>query len=351
MSDVVTAPDSIQPATISFSSLYEKAMAHDAGNDAVAAPVAAPPAHIPGIDVPGLSAPATPDPVTPVVAAPAPVASPAEVKILDLPDDALVRVKIDGKLEPVAVKDYLEGISREAVFTKRMQSLAEQRKAAESELATRYSQIQQEAQAVEAAKAQFAEQMRAQMATPAQPQTPSKAFDPGEIATMGDVQATLQAEIAKIQSESKAQQEQFAKALGEASQQVQREAAQQRDAHAFTEGMTQMWAKPEYAVLKRVLPYSEESLRYQVAAMDPKSIPEALQFTEQVAKGWLDTMKAEMVETAKRHEVAKAQAKLEPPTGSAPPPVTQYKPGSFFGKDGKQNWDALRARAETMLGS
>lgn len=333
-------------------------MAHDAGNDAPAAqPPAAPPAQapIPGIDIPGLSAPA-PAP-TPVEAAPAAPLTPAEVKILDLPDDALVRVKIDGKEEPVSIKEYREGISREAVFTKRMQSLAEQRRQAEAELAGQYAQLQQHAQALEMAKAQFASQLHAPQAAPApfQPltQTPAsapRAWDAGEIATMGDVQSALQAEIAKLQAQSQQQQEQFTRALGEAGQQVQRDAAHQRNAQAFTEGLQSVLSRPEYAVLKKVLPYAEESLRYQVAAMDPQSIPQAIEFTEQTARGWIQTLQAEMVETAKRQEVAKAQAKLEPPTGSAPPPAAQYKPGSSFKKNGGFDWDALRARAETMLG-
>lgn len=339
-----------------FNALMAKAMEHPAGNDTVVAPTPTVETPIPGIDVPGISAPATPTPA-PVAAAPAAPAAPltpAEVKILDLPDDALVRVKIDGKEEPISIKEFRDGISREAVFTKRMQSLAEQRKQAEMELATQYATLQQQAQAIELAKAQFAEQMRHVIPsqTPAAPvgAPAPKAWDAGEIATMGDVQATLQAEIAKLQAESKAREEQFVKALGEAGQQVQVEAARQRDAQAFTEGLNSVLSKPEYAVLKKVLPYAEESLRYQVAAMDPKSIPEAIQMTEVVAKGYIDTIRAEMVETAKRQEVAKAQAKLEPPTGSAPPPAGQFKPGSAFKKNGGFDWDALRARAENMLG-
>lgn len=353
MSNVVTAPDSLQPASINFSSLYEKAMAHTAGNDPVVSSTPDPIAPIPGIDVPGISAPATPDLASPApieVAPAVPAVSPAEAKILDLPDDALVRVKIDGKEEPISIKEFKDGISREAVFTKRMQSLAEQRKQAEAELATQYATLQQQAQAVEAMKAQFAEQFKAQtQPLPTTPQATAKPWDAGEIATMGDVQATLAAEIAKLQAESKAQQEQFVKALGEAGQQVQKDAALQRDAQLFTEGLTSVMAKPEFAVLKK-LPYPEESLRYAVAAMEPKSIQEAVQFAEMTAKGWVDGLRADMVETAKRQEVAKAQAKLEPPTGSAPPPASQFKPGSSFDKSGKFNWDALRARADAMMG-
>lgn len=349
MSNVVTAPDAIQPATIDFSALMAKAMEHPAGNETAAAPAVAPETPTPAPEAPAQVAP------TPAAAVPVETPlSPAEAKILDLPADALVRAKIDGKEEVVPVKDYLEGISREAVFTKRMQSLAEQRKQAEAELASKYAELQSQAQAVELARSQITDLLQRnqtqQVSAPgASPVSQSKQLDPGEIATMGDVQSTLEAALAKIQAESKAQQEQFVKALGEAGEQVQKDAALNRDAQLFTEGLRGVMAKPELAVLKK-LPYPEESLRYAVAAMNPQTIQEAVQFAEITAKGWVDGLKAEMVETAKRQEVAKAQAKLEPPAGSPPAPATQYKPGSAFSKSGKFDWDALRARADAMMG-
>lgn len=343
MSQIISAPDTMQPAVMDFSSLMEKAMAHPAGNDVAAAPVAAPETPTPAEAV---TAPTTPEPAP---AAPsAPVVSPAEQKILDLPDDAVVRTKIDGKEELVSVKDFRDGISREAVFTRRMQTLAEQRRQAEAELAAQYAAQQAERQALENLRRELTGQLQ-QVQTPAQAPAPGvKPPDPQDLATMGDVQAIIAAQVEQIKQAEAERERRFVEALGQAGQKVQSDAVHERNTALFTEGLQTVMTKPEYAVLKK-LPYPAESLRYAVAAMNPQSIQEAVQFADTVAKGWSDEIRAEVMETMKRQEAAKAQAKLEPPAQSAAPPAPQYKPGSAFKKNGGFDWDALRARAEGML--
>lgn len=354
MSEIVSAPDSIQPSTVSFSELYSKAMAHPAGNDDLPNPAQDPVVSAQEPQAP----PVAPAAVAPPAVAQAPVVeqpvapSPADLKVLDLADDAQVRVKIDGKDEIISVKDYKDGISREAVFTKRMQTLADQRREAEAQLAAQYAEIQRQAQAVELAKAEMARQfesLKTVNQAPGATPVATKPLDPGELATMGDVQATLEAQLAAIRAEQKAQQEGFVKALGEAGQQMQQRAALERDSAAFTAHLTNVLEKPEYQVLKRINPFAEETIRHKVAAMDPKTIHEAMQFTDTYVKGWLQEAQAAWVETVKRQEVAKAQAKIEPPAGSPPAPAQQFKPGSSFRSDGKFDWNALRARAESML--
>lgn len=345
MSNVVTAPDSIQPASIDFSALMAKAMDHPSGND-IAAPLLADPV----INAPAPTA--TPEPQVaatpaPVVEAPA-VVTPADQKILDLPEDGLYRVKIDGKEELVSAKDYRDGIQREAVFTKRMQGLAEQRREAEAALAAQYAQVQSQAQAVEAAQRELWNRLQTPQAVVAQ--TPQNAPDPGDLATMGDVQSQLNAALAQIQSQYAAREQQLVGAIGAASQQVQEKVALERDAAAYNAGLQSILSKPEFQMLKQALPYAEESIRYQVAAMDPQSIQEAIQYTDVVAKEWTGKMRATFADTQQRQEVARAHAKLEPTTHSSPPaPATPYKPGSAFGKDGKFDWNALSARAAAMM--
>ena len=68
----------LNPATIDFTSLREQAMAHPAGNDDVTAAPSSEPAPAPDV-VSSVPAPAE---------APAPTLSPAELKVLELPDDA-----------------------------------------------------------------------------------------------------------------------------------------------------------------------------------------------------------------------------------------------------------------------
>jgi hypothetical protein len=63
----------------------------------------------------------------------------------------------------------------------------------------------------------------------------------------------------------------------------------------------------------------------------------------------VDTLRAATQDLQVRQSVAQARAKLEPPAGSPPAPTQAYKPGSAFGKNGF-DWNALRARAEQMMG-
>lgn len=349
MSNVVTAPDSINPATINYSALMAKAMAHPAGNDAPAptTPVAAP-VQVETPTPSGTNVEAAPQ-TPPSVEAPVQAISPAEAKVLDLPEDGQIRVKIDGEERLVPVSELRNGYSRESVFTKRMQNLADQKRQAEGELAAQYAAVQSQQAAVE----QMRQQVLYQMQAPApQAYAPAPvAADLGELATMGDVQSTIRQSVEQLDAQYRAREAQFMQSLGQATQQVQSDAAVARDAAAYNTGLSGVLSKPDYQVLKKALPFAEESIRYQVAAMDPQSMDEAISFTEQVAKEWTSTLKAQFVDAQQRHEVAKAHAKLEPPTsGSAPPPASQYKPGSAFGKDGKFDWNALHARAQAMIG-
>lgn len=332
MSDtLVSAPDALQPATIDFNALHAKAMAYETPDPIAetASPVAA-------------AAPLAELPASVAVSSAASL-SPAEQKVLDLPEDAFVRVKVDGQEQTIPVRDYTNGISREAVFTQRMQTLAQQRQQAEAELANQYAYVQQQAQAVAYAQQQLAQYQAAPAAAPTVA-TP----DMGDLATLGDVQSQVQAALEQMAHQYQAREQQFVHQLGSAAQQVQADVTHQRDAQAYTVGLQGVLGKPEYAMLKEVLPYAEESIRYQVAAMDPQSIDQAVSFTEQVAKGWTDKLTQASLVQQQRTAVTQARAKLEPPAGSPPAPSPAYRPGSAFGKNGF-DWNALRARAEQML--
>ena len=332
----------LNPATIDFTSLREQAMAHPAGNDTEpTAPVVAESA----------PAPVSASPVPEAAPAATPSLSPADLKVLDLPEDGHVRVKVDGQEQLLPVHEFKDGISREAVFTKRMQTLAEQRRSAETELAAQYAYLQQQAQALEQAQAYLQQQAHAAYA-PSQttPETPAAAGPQlQDLATVGDVQAQIQQAVAQLAQHQQQREQQFVSALGQASQRVQEDVALQRDASAYSKGLQSVLSKPEYAALTKALPYAEQTIRYEVANMDPQSIDQALAFTEQVAKGYVDTLRAATQDLQVRQSVAHARAKLEPPAGSPPAPTQAYKPGSAFGKNGF-DWNALRARAEQMMG-
>ena len=329
----------LNPATIDFTSLREQAMAHPAGNDDVTAAPSSEPAPAPDVFS---SAPAPAE-------APAPTLSPAELKVLELPDDAHVRVKVDGQEQVLPVHEFKDGISREAVFTKRMQTLAEQRRNAEAELAAQYAYVQQQAAALQQAQA-WMQQQQAGPQAPTTPEAPAAvSAQLQDLATVGDVQSQIQQAVAQLAQYQQQREQQFVSALGQASQRVQEDVALERDAAAYNKGLQSVLSKPDFAALVKALPYAEQTIRYEVANMDPQSIEQAVAFTEQVAKGYMDSLRTVSQDLQVRQSVAQARAKLEPPAGSPPAPSPAYKPGSAFGKNGF-DWNALRARAEQMMG-
>lgn len=331
MSELISAPDSLQPATIDFTSLHEQAMAHSAD---------------PTIDD-GLP-PAGPTEGPPVAATPldrpAYEASP-DSRVVSLPDDALVRVKIDGVEQTVPYSEYKDGIQREAAFTKRMQTLAYQRQEAEQVFTQRAADLQRQAELVA-----YAQQQLNQRVAPPQPASEAPVGpDPNEIATLGEVQQSLATFQQQLAAQQSYQQQQFMAQLQQAGQQLRDEQVQQADAARFTAGLNATMERDDFKVLRDVIPYADESIRFQVAQLDPQSIDEAITFAEQIAKEWAGKFRASGTDYLARQEVAKARAKMGPPSGSPPPPTAQVKPGSFFKKDGKLDWSSLEQRASAYL--
>jgi hypothetical protein len=330
MSDVITAPDFVQPSTIDFSSLYEKAMAHPSD---------------PTVDDldPAPAAPSEPAPVTSVTTSAPPTSQSSQPAVIDLPDDAMVRVKIDGVEQTVPFREYKDGVQREAVFTKRMQQLAEQRREAEAVFTQRAAELQRQAEMIAYAQ----QQLQRPQAAPT-PQTPPAAPDPNEIATLGEVQQSLATFQQQLAAQQAAQQQAFFQQLQQAGDQLREEQAIQADAARFSTALKTTLDQDDYRVLRDAVPYAEESIRFQVAQLNPQSIDEAIQFTDHVVKEWATKLKSTSQDYLTRQEVAKARAKMEPPAGSPPPPVAQ-RAKSAFRKTGQIDWDLLRDRAASLL--
>jgi hypothetical protein len=347
MSEIVTAPDFVQPASIDFNALYQKAMDHPA-DPTVEAPASTPEFTSASADV----VPAIPDTQLPQTSQ----AAPAGGQVVDLPDDALVRVKIDGVEQTVPYREYKDGIQREAAFTKRMQQLADQRREAEQVFTQRAAELQRQAEML-----QYAQQQLQQQANPVAQlqqllqqqqggQTAPPSADPNEIATLGEVQQALKAFEQTFAQQQAAQQQAFLQQLQETGQQLKYEQALEADATTFTTALARTLDQDDYKVLRETIPFAEESIRFQVAQLNPQTMDEAISFMEQVAKEWSGKVRAASTEQLKRQEVAKARAKMEPPAGSPVPPV-QARPKAVFKKNGQTDWDALRDRAAAYLDS
>jgi hypothetical protein len=339
MSDVVSAPDFVQPASIDFNSLYEKAMEHP--SDPTANASAESPAS--SVDVaPSLTSTQLKPDLSP---------ERVEGKVFDIPDEALVKVKIDGAEQTVPYKEYKDGIQREAAFTKRMQQLADQRREAETVFTQRAAELQRQAEMLA-----YAQQQLQQQANPvqqlqqllAQQNQPEQKSDPNEIATLGEVQQSLSAFQQQLQQQQAAQQQAFMQQLQEAGLQLRAEQELHADAMKFTTALNSTLEKDDFKMLRDVIPYADESIRFQVAQLNPETIDEAIGFAEQVAKEWADKVRAVNNDYLTRQEVAKARAKMEPPSGSPPPP-RGTKPQQAFKRNGQIDWNILRERANSYM--
>lgn len=333
MSQEISAPDFIQPASIDFSSLHEKAMAHSAGNDTPAS----------------TTEPTAVDSPSPVTTGEAPSAaasvSPAEAKVLDLPEDALVKVKIDGVEQTVPYREFQAGVQREAVFTKRMQTLADQRREAEQAIASRAAEVERQAQMIAYAQQQLQQAAMARNSTPAAETV--KSPDPNEIATLGEVQESLRNFQQQIAAQQAEREQLLMQQLQQAGQQLRDEQAIQADALRFSKALQSTLDTDSYKLLRDVIPFAEESIRFKVAELNPQTMDEAIEMMDQVVQEWAGKVQTATADSLKRHEVAKARAKIEPPSGSPVPPSTA-QPRSFMRKQGGMDWDVLRERATAL---
>jgi len=338
--EMIPAPPELNPqGSIDFQALHAKAMAHTAG-DTPQAPVAV---------------------VTPPVAAPSQVAapeavvaqseSPANPQVIDLPDDALVKVKVDGVEQLVPFKDYRDGVQREAAFTKRMQTLADQRREADAVFTRREAELLQKAQAIEAAQRMLApaqtplEQLLKQLQAP----TATPAPDPGEIATLGEVQQAIEALKSQFQDQTVQQQAEFAATLHQSAQAMREQQQLEADATRFTQALDGIFSGEATKLLKETVPFAEEALRFQVSKLDPSSIEEAISFAESIANEWTTKLNASNAQALKQSEIARARHKMEPSVGTPPPLGAQSQRPTFLRKTGGLDWDAMRQRAASLL--
>lgn len=337
MTQELPAPSSIQPATMDFQALYAKAMAMP---ETPAAPVT---------PTPAVEAPATT--TAPTSEPPAVVTTPAEAptpKVLELADDLMVKVKVDGVEQLVPVKDFKDGVQREVAFTKRTQALADQRREAEAQLAAQLAEITKREEALK-----LAEQKLTAVPDPLQKLLEAMAPaptapDPGELATLGDVNAALQRITEEHSALTQKERAAMMAELQVAAQAMREEAALEADRKRFTDSVTTLMSKPEYTTMKDLIPFAEEALRFQVAKLEPETIDQAIEYADKVMAEWAGKLNATQTTALKQAEIARARLTMEPPAGSPVAPTATTKPVSALKKTGGVDWDALRARARQI---
>jgi hypothetical protein len=352
----IAAPSDLQPASINWSDLASKAVAIDVmPDDPKPAPAPAPPGDVtlPTIAEVAAKAEAKTQEPTPQVESREPDTTPQTDKsVRKFQDDDLVEVKVDGEIQVVTYKDYKDGIQREAHYTKRMQQLAQQRQAAEQELASQYANLYQEAQRLEAERqrieqnhplAKLAKQLEAQEKVEA---------DPNTLATLGEIRKALDTHKQEVEQTLQQRDAEAQARLAHAALNLRQQQAIAQDAARFTAALTETLSAKDLAVVKTVVPSPELAdaiIRYNVAQMEPRTIEEGIDMMRTFVKQWADSVRGQQKVSDARTEAAKARAVIEPPQGSPPAPAPTSKPQDFFKKDGGLDWQALHRKALAVM--
>lgn len=270
-------------------------------------------------------------------------------EILDLPETAKVKVKLDGVEEIVTYKDFKDALQREAHYTRRMQTLAQQRKEAEEAIVSKFTELQLAAQAIALAREELKQNANPIDALAAAlKQEKKQTVDPNEIATIGDIEKILSAERERLNKEFETRELSLKEQMAHALSAVDASRHVERDAERYNSGLNSIMASEDGQLVNTLVPYADQIIRYKVVQMDPKTIEEGIEFTQAVVKELADAYRAKSMELTQKSSHSKAKAKLESPIGAAPP-IKQAEKPAVFTKDGKLDWNALRARANAMM--
>lgn len=285
-----------------------------------------------------VEAPEVADPVT------------AEAKVFELPDDARVKVKIDGKEEIVNYKDYKDSLQREAHWTKRNQTFANQKRQAEQELAQIYAQLQVQAQAIQLQQQNKQPSLVEQLQELQRVQS-IKQPKPDELVAHGELQSAIQSAMEKLATQQQASQQASEQSTEQRIQAAVNKVVVAQEANRFTTAIHQVLGDKDAAILGRVVPsveYAEAIIRHNVAQMGAQSVDQGIEFAKQFVTDWVKQVKKETLGERQAESAQKAKVQLEPSgSGSAPGPKKPATP-TIFKKDGTIDWNSLGARAHAM---
>lgn len=310
-----------------------------------------------------------------------------EIDLMTLPDDAIVRMKVNGEVQTFSAKEAREFGMRGAKFTTEMQRFrAEQAQHQQmledaKKLHTLVSNdealaayvFQTKPHIVEAlaehmgwTKAQAAEALAKEVQAQQQPaQAPAFQIDnPQELADLGQVNSLVESRSQQLQRQVLEQvqrelgavngsvKEQIAKAVRET---VQNEIATLRNAHEVATFDGEI-SKTISSVLDanpalKAVPKIEQLLRYEVFQMQPQTPEELTDAIHQVASGIVEQLDATYKTVRKTQVIDKATMEktgIEPPAGTAP---IMSRPISYTGENGKVDFAKIRAAAKAAIGA
>lgn len=345
---------------------------------------AAPAVAAPVVEASPVAAPVTPDPASgeqPTLQTPA-AATP---KYLDLPDDQMVTLKVDGVEQVMTVAEAKKGFMLGAKFTKSQQevralerSLTDklthvQQLETRAQLADRYEQLLTNDRHLETyirkamphlTLTQAAQAMA--NAAPVQSGAPAPAsvpqFDPEGLATVGIAQQLTDQKIAQIEGQigrklgelerqQVASSEQLLAGIGKAIDARLTELAEQQEVAAIRtrietsiSGLTT--AHPQLAKVPNLSGY----IREEVAKLYPRSEAEVLEGIELVARNIASDLDAHYATQRQAAVVEKAklvEQGVEAPNGS--PAIQFQRPLTYRKPDGSFGWDNMEKAANARL--
>lgn len=277
-----------------------------------------------------------------------PAESPAVTATPETPtfnDDTLVSVKIDGVEQQVPFKELKNGYSRESVFTQRMQTVAQQRQQLEQYFAEQQAQVIQAQRVVELAREELQRSNPLQQLLQQSQQSQKAPKNPNEIATLGEIEEAQQQLIQQIQQARQQDAQALQQAIQQAQYQQQQDFEIRQEQARFSNALNKVLESEEGKLLAELNPRAESIIRFETFQMGPQSTDEAIQFMNSFVNDWSTKVKGRVQTTS---AVAKAKTVMEPPSG-APAPTIQQPKVQILKKDGGVNYEALRARALSLL--
>ena len=237
----------------------------------------------------------------------APVTPTPEPQPVSLDDDALVEVVVDGEPRRLPWKEARSGIMMHGAFTKKTQSLAEQRReleAQQEEFTRQREQVAQQWQVLQQIRndpAKLAPLLLAQAQEQAKRSQQTQQQQPLTQANIADVQRQFQM---MVHEQVQQQMEAFRR--------IQAAETIEKDLDSFTGELLK-----DDPVLSRIKGISDV-IYGQVEKMGPKDVSEAKDYIRAVVQEYRESVGATLTEEQKRAVAAKAKgtASIEPKGGA-----------------------------------
>jgi hypothetical protein len=278
-------------------------------------------------------------------------------KLAQLGDDDLVEIQVDGQPQVMPWKEAKGYTMRQAKFTKEMQGLAQQRKDLENQQAT-LSSLNEERDALvtllkdEGLLREFiGKRYPALLKAQAQVEQAALSTDPGDIATVEQIQSARQEFAETVNGLVDSLQKELGRrdeALVQRIQDAQTVVKLQGEIRTTVDSLFEA-----HPYIKSLIPNAEDMLRYEVARLDPRTPQATIEAFKQVFEGWVDNYKTTVAQTNKKQVIERHKLNTNNPKPAKGAAQVQPEPTKFTTKNraGKTDvdWNAVHKTALDIL--